>query len=266
MSASMHTSAPLPPPSPSPRNNSNRPYTSQPLPYSGRPHSHSVPSSPIPAASHPNHAPPALPNRAAAGSPTPRPQMVERWCKSPLRLYYSTECAALAREVERLAEGKVELCEVEWKRFADGWPNLQIQLSNEMKCTTQPLTPLTHSLHTLTRAQCCCVSVAHLSLFLLISAFSQGFHTLSRTDTQTTSQSPHTRMQLCAAPTPFAHCPPLIDCVQVPCRLPRLFSFPRSVLRAVRRRLLPPQAAAQIIQTAHPLFQCRHNGTRHSTR
>ena len=129
--ASMHPSAPLPPPSPTPRINSNRPYSSHPL---IRSYSQSVPSSPLPAAIQTHHASPLLPNRAAAGSPTPRPQMVERWCKSPLRLYYSAECAGLAREVERLAEGKVELCEVEWKRFTDCWPNLQIKLSNEMKC------------------------------------------------------------------------------------------------------------------------------------
>ena len=59
--------------------------------------------------------------------------MAERWSKAPLRLYYSSECIALARQIQRLAEGKVELCEVEWKRFADGWPNLQIKLANEMK-------------------------------------------------------------------------------------------------------------------------------------
>ena len=134
--AALHTSAPLPPPSPNHRNNNNnntRPSTSQPLPYSTRPHSQSVPSSPIPSSAQTPHAPPPLPNRAAAGSPTPRPQMVERWCKSPLRLYYSTECTSLAQQVAHLADGKVELCQVEWKRFADGWPNLQIQLSNEMK-------------------------------------------------------------------------------------------------------------------------------------
>ena len=132
MAAAIHASASLPPPSPSSRN--NRPSTSsQPLPHTSRPYSHSLPSSPVPFTAQPTTAPPPMPNRAAAGSPTPRPQMVERWCRTPLRLYYSSECAGLAREVERLAEGKVELCEVEWRRFADGWPNLQIQLSNEMK-------------------------------------------------------------------------------------------------------------------------------------
>ena len=51
----------------------------------------------------------------------------------PIRLYYSNEFKHVAEDVAQLSDGRVELCEIDWKRFPDGWPNLRIDKSAEMK-------------------------------------------------------------------------------------------------------------------------------------
>ena len=127
-------------------------------------------SSPAFPPSHPTPPSPRSLSRPRSRSPLldsdPHPQ--RRGDDRParvIRLYYSMEFQAVAQEVARLSEGRVELCEIEWKRFPDGFPNLRIDKSNEMKAHTThthlhpplPLTPATQPSHPAHARPCCAV-------------------------------------------------------------------------------------------------------------
>ena len=119
------------------------------------PPSPAPPSSTSSPAQPPSHPTPPSPRALLSRPRTPRSLIdsdpfPHRRGEGPfrvLRLYYAQEFSAVAQEVARLSEGRVELCEIEWKKFPDGFPNLRIDKSNEMKVARTPHPPPSRCSH-----------------------------------------------------------------------------------------------------------------------
>ena len=47
--------------------------------------------------------------------------------KKECLLFYYPECEDLAKKIASVSMGNVELAEISWKRFADGFPNLYVE-------------------------------------------------------------------------------------------------------------------------------------------
>lgn len=60
---------------------------------------------------------------------SPRPQVKHKI----IRLYYCQEMTQVAHDIAKLSNGKVELCDISWNHFADGFPNLFIHKAAELK-------------------------------------------------------------------------------------------------------------------------------------